>query len=175
LAQGSEPQLSSWQAMAASTNGRKSIRKSIDESATDSTSGVVSVNMRTVKSDDGGATLVGNEDSPSQTKIQFLKFTMKELRADGDGFKSVSMVNLNKLDSVSQLALQIGDQSFPVSTGGKLLQVVLGESITLPVEALLSMQYTSSGPGRRVKSVHEHPLLLEYGQTGSGGGCCAVQ
>jgi hypothetical protein len=73
---------------------------------------------------------------------------------------------------VSALSLRVDEQEFDLLAGGKW-EIVFAKSVaTLPVQALLSMQYASPWGGSRF--VIDHPINLDFVDVKQGGGCCVL-
>lgn len=133
------------------------------------------VSMRTVACSDGGATLSGEGDGPTHNKTQFLSIDLKEQRLDTEsGYYNEFQIALTEKTrgQIAALSVELNGETFDLmgSKPGKLQFVFSKTFATLPVQALLSIQYTSMLGG--VWYVDKQPVDLDFGEPSAG--CCAL-
>lgn len=134
------------------------------------------VSMRTVPCSDGGSTLVGDGDGkPTHNKTQFLSINLKEQRLDTEsGYYTdfASALTQKRRSQIAALSVELNGETFDLmgANPGKLQFVFAKTFATLPVQALLSVQYTSVLGGTWY--VDKQPVELDFGEPKAG--CCVL-
>lgn len=141
---------------------------------------VQAVAMRTVKANDGGVTFVEPEeggDGFSHVKVDFVKFKVVETRfcAESGFDEKLPAISLEaKHQPLQKLTVTLGGEDFEVPTKGTDKLTCLLAKVALPAQAFLSLEYTSPYGG--IRYVDKHPVEIDYGVKGAGGGnCCSLQ
>jgi len=137
---------------------------------------VKTIEMRTVKATDGGATFnatKANVNDYSHVKVDFNKFTMLETRRR-KGTEETLSVCLDAKDLprrwLSKLKVKLGGEEIEIQTEAFKLTCLFAK-VALPTQGFLSMEYIS--PHGDLHYVENHPIKIDFGEA-KGSSACAI-